>query len=261
MARTSGTGALEGKVAVVSGATSGSGRAIARRYVAEGAQVVLLARGKERLDAEVEAHGPATVGIATDVTDSESVRQAFEEIGNRFGRIDILENVAAVYRPCRIEDLSDFDIERQVLTNYVGPVYTCRNALPLLRAAGSADIVNTSSESTLDPWPMLSMYVSSKAALETFTKTLGDELHDEDIRVTLVIQGSAGEGEGSTGWAWEQDKSAVAFQVWTERGYLAKTAGRPGSSGMTTDDIADVHVYIVTRPRGLKLDVIHVRNH
>src|SRR5207248_25756 len=79
----------------------------------------------------------------------------------------------------------------RVSTNFLGPVYTCRAAIPLLRAAGGGDIVNTSSESTLDPFPMLSMYVATKAALEMFDRILAEELRDDDIRVTTVVQGTA----------------------------------------------------------------------
>ena len=254
-------GALAGKVAVVSGSTSGSGRAIARRFVAEGATVVLLARGKERLLAEAEVHGDGAIPIVTDVGDSDSVRNAFSEIDERFGKLDILVNNAAVYRPCLAEDLSDFDIERQVRTNYLGPVHTCRAAIPLLRAAGGGDIVNTSSESTLDPFPMLSMYVSSKAALEAFSRTLMTELQQDDIRVTVVVQGVATDGDGSTDWSWGPEQAAAAYQLWTERGYLARVLGREGSAGQSVDDIADVHLYVITRPRGQKLDTIHVRSY
>jgi NAD(P)-dependent dehydrogenase (short-subunit alcohol dehydrogenase family) len=181
------SGALVGKVAVVSGATSGSGRAIARRFVAEGAEVVLLARGKERLMADAAALGSRALPIATDVGDPESVAAAFAEIADRYGRIDILVNNAAVYRPCAVEHLSDGDIEQQVRTNYLGPIYTCRAAIRLLKAAGGGDILNTSSESTLDPFPMLSVYVSSKAGLEAFSRTLATEVQDDDIRVTVVV--------------------------------------------------------------------------
>ena len=254
------SGALAGKVAVVSGSTSGSGRAIARRFAAEGAHVVLLARGKERLVADAEALGERAVPIVTDVGEADSVRQAFAEIDERFGKLDILVNNAAVYRPCLVEELSDFDIERQVRTNYLGPVYTCRAAIPLLRAAGGGDIVNTSSESTLDPFPMLSMYVSSKAALEAFSRTMMTEVNDDDIRITLVIQGTAQEGEGSTDWGWEPERAAKAYEIWSQRGYLSRVQGREGSAGQSTDDIADVHLFVVTRPRGQKLDTIHVRS-
>jgi NAD(P)-dependent dehydrogenase (short-subunit alcohol dehydrogenase family) len=252
--------ALHGKVAAITGATSGSGRAIARRFAAEGAQVVLLARGKERLVAETEQLGANAIGIATDVGDVDSVRQAFAEIEQRFGRLDILVNNAAVHRPCFVEELSDFDIERQVRTNYLGPVYTCRAAIPLLRAAGGGDIVNTSSESTLDPFPMLSIYVSSKAALEAFSRTMMTEVNDDDIRITLVIQGIAHEGEGSTDWAREPERAAKAFELWKERGYIARVDRPEGLLVQSTDEVAEVHLFAVTRPRRQKLDTIHVRS-
>ena len=252
---------LRGKVAVVTGSTSGSGQAVARRFVAEGAQVVMLARGEDRLRAEAEALGPNAIPVVADVGDAESVARAFEEVDERFGRLDILVNNAAVYRPCLVEELSDFDIERQVRTNFLGPVYTCRAAIPLLRAAGGGDILNTSSESTLDPFPMLSMYVATKSALEAFSRTLMTEVQDDDIRVTVIVQGVAAGGDGSTDWSWEPERAEAAYQVWTERGYLSRVTGRAGSPGQSTDDVADVHVYVVTRPRGQKLDTIHVRGY
>ena len=156
-------GALDGKIAVITGASSGSGLGIARRFVEEGATVLLLARGGERLEQTAKDLGSAAVPFVTDVGDPGSVGRTFAEVGERFGRIDILVNNAAVYRPCRVELLSDLDIQQQIATNLAGPVYTCRAAIPLLRAAGGGDIVNTSSESTLHPFPMLSMYVATKA--------------------------------------------------------------------------------------------------
>jgi NAD(P)-dependent dehydrogenase (short-subunit alcohol dehydrogenase family) len=246
---------------VVTGATSGSGRAVARRFVAEGAEVVLLARGEERLVQEADALGARATPIATDVGDAGSVQAAFGMIEQRFGKVDVLVNNAAVYRPSLVEGLSDFDIACQVNTNFLGPVYTCRAAIPLMRAAGGGDMVNTSSESTLDPFPMLSMYVASKAALEAFSRTLMTEVQGDDIRVTIVVQGTAGDGEGSTDWSWDPENAEAAFALWTERGYLAKVQGRPGSAGQSVTDVADVHLYIVTRPRGQKLDTVHVRSY
>jgi NAD(P)-dependent dehydrogenase (short-subunit alcohol dehydrogenase family) len=221
----------------------------------------MLARGEQRLLAEARALGEHAVPLPTDVGDIESVHEAFAEIRARFGKLHVLVNNAAVYRPCLVEQLSDEDIAAQIHTNFLGPVLTCRAAIPLLRAAGGGDIVNTSSESTLDPFPMLSMYVSTKAALEAFSRTLMTELQDDDIRVTVLIQGVAGDGDGSTDWSWDPVHSEQAYAIWTERGYLAKVQGRVGSPGQSVDDIADVHVYVVTRPRGQKLDTIHVRSY
>ncbi|HXY91162.1 MAG TPA: SDR family oxidoreductase [Acidimicrobiia bacterium] len=252
-------GALDGKVAAVTGATSGSGRGIAKRFVEEGASVVLLARGPERLAQVVEELGERTVPVGADVGDPDSVRAAFAEIEQRFGRLDILVNNAAVYRPCAVEHLSDDDIMRQVSTNFLGPVYTCRSAIPLMRAAGGGDIVNTSSESTLDPFPMLSMYVATKSALEMFDRILAEELRDEGIRVTTVVQGTAfGPGGGSTGWAWDPEHAAAATDLWTRKGLLDRVAGHAG--GQDVEDIGDVHIFIVTRPRTQKLDTVYCRS-
>ncbi|HEY6427065.1 MAG TPA: SDR family oxidoreductase [Acidimicrobiales bacterium] len=252
-------GALDGRVTVISGSSSGSGLGIARRFADEGAHVVMLARNKERLDAVAGGLGEQAVPIATDVCDPDSVRAAFGEVAERFGQVDVLVNNAAVYRPCAVEDLDDAEITQQVATNFLGPVYTSRAAIPLLRAAGGGDIVNTSSESTLHPFPMLSMYVSTKAALEAFGQVLAQEVRDDDIRVTTVVQGTAvGAGGGATGWAWDPDHTAAAMALWNERGLLSQVLGRYG--GQSVEDIGEVHLFIVTRPRTQKLDTVHVRS-
>ena len=246
---------LEGKVAAITGATSGSGRAIAARFAAEGAHVVLLARGAERLEALASELGPNAAGLATDVGDADSVRATFGTIDDRFGKLDILVNNAAVYRPCPVEQLSDEDIVGHVSTNFVGPVHTCRSAIPLLRAAGGGDIVNTSTELTQIPYPLMTMYVSTKAALEMFSNMLMAEVPDDDIRVTTLVQGTAhGEGGGSTGWEWDPAISDRAFELWSEQGFLARTNG---TTGQTVEAIAEVHLFVVTRPRGQRLHRVH----
>ena len=119
-------GSMEGKVAVVSGASSGSGVGITRRFVQEGATVVMLARARERLEEVAAEFGPSAVPIATDVGDPDSVRAAFDEVGRCFGQLNVLVNHAAVYRPCAVELLDDDDITRQMATNFFGPVYASR---------------------------------------------------------------------------------------------------------------------------------------
>ena len=253
------TGALEGKIAVVTGGSSGSGLGVARRFVEEGAIVALLARGGERLEQTAKDLGDRALPFVTDVADPASVGRTFADIGDRFGRVDILVNNAAVYRPCRVELLSDKDIEQQMRTNFAGPVYTCRAAIPLLRAAGGGDIVNTSSESTLHPFPMLSMYVATKAALEAFALVLAQEVRQDDIRVTTVIQGGAkGTGGGSTDWEWDAEHGAAALDLWAKNGLLAEAYGRNG--GQEASAVGDVHVFIVTRPRNQKMDTVYCRS-
>jgi NAD(P)-dependent dehydrogenase (short-subunit alcohol dehydrogenase family) len=252
-------GALDGKVAVITGATAGTGLGIATRFAAEGAHVCLLARDPERLEKLAADVGGDALAIPTDVGDPASVAAAFGVIGDRFGKVDVLINNAAVYKPCRVEKLSDAEIRQTFDTNLLGPIYTARAAIPLLRAAGGGDIINTSSESTLHPFPMLSVYVASKAGLEIFGQVLADELLDDGIRVTTLVQGTAvGAGGGSVGWEWDPDHLTEAITLWTERGLMQGSQGRLG--GQEVDAVADVHVYIVTRPRNQKLDKIHVRS-
>jgi NAD(P)-dependent dehydrogenase (short-subunit alcohol dehydrogenase family) len=252
-------GALDGKVAVISGASSGSGLGIARRFVQEGAQVAMLARNLERLVGVCGALGDRAVPLATDIRHPDSVRETFAQLDQRFGKVDVLVNNAAVYRPCAVEHLTDEEIAQQLETNLLGPIHLSRAAIPLLRAAGGGDIVNTSSESTLHPFPMLSMYVCTKAALEAFGEVLAQEVQDDDIRVTTVVQGTAaGAGGGTTGWAWDPDHAAAAMALWSERGLLAQALGRHG--GQSVDDIGEVHLFIVTRPRTQKLGTVHVRS-
>jgi NAD(P)-dependent dehydrogenase (short-subunit alcohol dehydrogenase family) len=252
-------GQLDGKIAVVTGASSGSGLGISKRFVEEGASVVMLARSQARLEESAGGLGSSAIPIATDVGDPDSVRAAFSEVERRFGKLDILINNAAVYRPCAVEHLSDGDILGQVSTNLMGPVYTSRSAIPLLRAAGCGDIINTSSESTLNPFPMLSMYVSTKAGLEMFGKVLAQELRDADVRVTTLVQGTAaGAGGGSADWKWDADNATAAATMWTERGLLADVVGRYGGQGV--EAVAEVHLFIVTRPRSQRLDTVHCRS-
>jgi meso-butanediol dehydrogenase / (S,S)-butanediol dehydrogenase / diacetyl reductase len=252
-------GVLDGKVAVVTGASSGSGRGIAKRFVEEGASVVMLARGHERLESLASELGERAVPVATDLTDPDSVRAAFAVVEERFGQLDVLINNAAIYRPCALEFLTDDDIARQVGTNFVGPVYTCRAAIPLMRAAGAGDIVNVSSESTLDPFPMLSMYVATKAALEMFDRILAEELRDDNIRVTTLVQGTAaGTGGGVLDFQWQPEHAVAASNLWMERGYIQRVAGHMG--GQDVEDVGDVHIFIVTRPRTQKLDTVYCRS-
>lgn len=252
-------GQLDGKVAVVTGATAGTGLGIATRFADEGAAVCLLAREPERLARVTTELGDPAIGIATDVGDPASVNAAFARIGEAHGKVDILVNNAAVYRPCPVEQLSDVDILQPTATNLLGPMYTARAAIPLLRAAGGGDIVNTSSESTLRPFPLLSVYVATKAALEAFTQVLAAEVADDGIRVTTVVQGTAvGAGGGSTGWEWDPDRTMDAVKLWTELGLMQHAQGHLG--GQDVAAVADVHLYIVTRPRTQKLDRVHVRS-
>jgi NADP-dependent 3-hydroxy acid dehydrogenase YdfG len=248
------SGSMEGKVVVVSGASMGVGRATAQRFAQEGATVVLLARRKLLLDEIADTLGPNAVPIATDVTCSTEVCAAFEQVAALFGRVDVLVNSAGASRIRLIEEASDEDIAVTVNTNLVAPMYTTRAAIPLLRAAGGGDIMNISSEITLDYLPMMTLYAATKRGLNGFTEAMNHELRRDSIRVTLVILGAVGDtgihenfGPGDLERAWP---------VWEADGYLTRMSG---TQLLTSARVAEVLYDVLTRPRDLMMDVIHVR--
>jgi NADP-dependent 3-hydroxy acid dehydrogenase YdfG len=245
---------MKGKVVVVSGASMGVGRATAQRFAQEGATVVLLARRKLLLDEIADTLGPNAVPIATDVTCATEVCAAFEQVAAQFGRVDVLINSAGASRIRLIEEASDEDIAVTVNTNLVAPIYTTRAAIPLLRAAGGGDIMNISSEITLDHMPMMTLYAATKRGLNGFTEAMNHELRPDSIRVTLVILGAVGDtgihenfGPGDLERAWP---------VWEEDGYLTRMSG---TQLLTSARVAEVLYDVLTRPRDLMMDVIHVR--
>jgi NAD(P)-dependent dehydrogenase (short-subunit alcohol dehydrogenase family) len=245
---------MVGKVAVVSGGSTGVGRAAARRFAAEGATVVLLARSKDRLDEVVEEIGSQAIPIVTDVTSSASVRAAFSQIATQFDRIDVLVNSAGMIKIRLIEEASDEDIAASIGTNLLGPIYTTRSAIPLLKAAGGGDIINISSEITLDHVPLMTLYAASKRGLNGFTEAMSKELRDDCIRVTLVILGAVGDTAIADNFT--QADLEKALPIWDAKGYLA---GMQGNKLLTSATVAEVLHHIVSRPAELTLDVIHIR--
>ncbi len=245
---------MDGKVVVISGSSTGVGRATAVRLAHDGATVVLLARRKLLLDEVADEIGPHAVPIVTDVTDSAQVRAAFDQVAAQFGRVDVLVNSAGVTRIRLIEEASDEDITVSVNTNLLAPIYTTRAAIPLLKAAGGGDIVNLSSEITLDHMPLMTLYSTTKRGLNGFTEAMCRELRRDQIRVTLVILGAVGDtgfhenfGPGDLERAWP---------IWEADGYLTRMSG---TQLLTSAVVADVLQNILTGPSELMQDVIHVR--
>lgn len=182
----------KGRRIAITGASSGLGRAIARRFAQDGETVILLGRRQGLLESVAGECGPASHPIVCDVGNVESVRAAFAEIAERHGGLDVLINNAAIYQPTLVKDATDAQIEAAVLTNLAGPIYASRAAIPLLQRGGQ--ILNISSETVSLPHAMFSLYQSSKAGLERFTEALRAELEPDGVRVNMVRAGQmAGE--------------------------------------------------------------------
>ena len=246
---------MQGKVVVITGASSGIGLAASRAFAKLGARVVMLARSEERLGAAALAIGDAALPIATDVSDPDSVRRAFGRITAECRRLDVLVNNAGVAVLTSIEEATDEDLARTFATNLLGPVHMTRSAIPLLRAGGGGDIINISSESTMMPFPFLALYAASKGGLETFGRAAQSELKPIGVRVSTVVCGAT---ETEFGRDWNPKVTMRFLQAAQESGHLAfASAGRP----MDPNDVADALVYVVTRPPHQTIDVMHVRSH
>lgn len=189
-----GSGKLEGKVALVTGADSGIGRSVAVHFAREGADVAVLYLDEEE-DAEttrrlVEAEGRRCLTIAGDVGDRAFCRDAVDQTVQAFGRLDVLVNNAAVqYVQERLEDISEDQLERTFRTNIFAHFFTTKAALEHLSEGGA--IINTTSITAFRGSPGLLDYASTKGAILAFTRSLAqnEEVLQKKIRVNAVAPG------------------------------------------------------------------------
>ncbi len=179
--------------AVVTGGSKGMGRAIAERLAAEGADVAVVARGRRALDDTVAAlHDVGrrgSVGLSVDVTDPSQVDAAFDELRQRWGSLHILVNTLGPGAG-RFEQLEDRDWDATFDIGLMSVVRCVRAALPLLRQAGWARIVNVSAHSIQRQSPLLVAYTAAKAAVASVSKNLSKSLAPDGILVNTVSPGS-----------------------------------------------------------------------
>jgi NAD(P)-dependent dehydrogenase (short-subunit alcohol dehydrogenase family) len=175
------------KTIVITGAGSGFGRHIARELSYDGNLIILLGRTFSKVEKVAAELGSNAWAIECDVGSPDSTRAAFAKIAARSPNIDVLVNNAAIYSPFLVKDATDEQILSAAMTNYIGPIFCCRAAIPMM--AKGSHILNVSSESVEIPFPMFSLYQSSKAGLERFSEALMKELAADGIRVTVVRAG------------------------------------------------------------------------
>lgn len=184
---------LSGRIALITGADSGIGRAVALAYAREGADVAFVYLS-EHDDANettrvVEASGRAALAIAADISTDDACRSAVEQVVRRFGRIDILVNNAASQGDSvqRFEQLTAERVERTFQTNIIAMFNLVRHALPHMSAGGV--VINTSSIQAYQPSANILDYAATKGAIVTFTKGLAESLIERGIRVNSVAPG------------------------------------------------------------------------
>lgn len=185
-------------MAIVTGAGSGIGRATCVRLAAEGFRIALVGRDESKLREAIKfvsgggeglQRAEALLPIATTVADERGVELVVDRVMQQWGRIDALVNNAAIVRVGPIEQSDRAVWEEVFATNVYGPARLIARCWPILQKQGGGRIVNISSMSTIDPFPGLSAYAASKAALESVTRSIMNE-SDGTIRAFSIVFGA-----------------------------------------------------------------------
>jgi 3-oxoacyl-[acyl-carrier protein] reductase len=218
---------LDGKVALVTGASSGIGASVARKLHDAGASVGLLSRRGDDLGLE------RGLGIECDVRDRQAVVDATEAVVERFGRLDIVLANAGVGSYGPFLELDPEQVDAMIDVNLKGTLYTAAATLPHLIESGEGDFLSLASVAGLRAFPGESVYNASKFGQLGFTRSLDHELRERGVRATCICPGGVN----------------TNFAIGTGR-----TEGDPALEGMLTpDEVADVVLFAVTRPRRMRI--------
>lgn len=183
---------LEGKVAIITGGSGGIGAATARLFVEEGARVAIVDLDAEQVNQaarEIDPSGDRIAGIAADLSREEDAARAVETATERFGRLDILVNCAAirVYGPVTEATAESWD--SIIGVNLLGAAYCCKHAIPAIARSGGGSVVNVSSSNASVGRPGMAQYDATKGALLSLTRALACDHAADGIRVNTVSPG------------------------------------------------------------------------
>ena len=242
-------GALDGKVAVVTGASSGIGEATAELFAAEGAKLALVARRHDRLvelGNRIEASGGEALAIEADVSDHGSVEALVGQVKGQFGGLHILVNNAGVMLLGAVDGANVEEWRRMVDVNLLGLLYCTREAMPVIRESGGGDIVNVSSVAGRTAHLGSAVYNLTKWGVTGFSEALRQEAMHSNIRVTCVEPGYV-----ETELQGHNENPAVVEA-------LEKLRDRIGDP-LSAEDVARTILFAVSQPSHVGLNEVLVR--
>ena len=236
------------KTILITGATSGFGKAIAYKFAQHGYQLILNGRREERLRAietELkEQYGAKVVTLAFDVSDKEAAKNAIQSLPHDFKKIDVLVNNAGLAAGLStIQEGNTDDWDLMIDTNVKGLLYVSRLIMPLMIANGSGHIINISSIAGKEVYPKGNVYCATKFAVDAITKSMRIDMLEHGIKVTSIDPGAA-----------ETEFSLVRFHGDAERAQQTYKGYEP----LKGEDIADIAFFAATRSAYVVLNDIVV---
>jgi len=225
------TTSLAGKVAIITGASSGIGEASARLLAEQGCKLTLAARSVEKMESLADALAAESLVVRADMTEPADIANMIERTLERFGRIDIMLANAGVYIPGQFAD-GDIDAYSMMLKLNVDAVFRCAHAvIPIMKAGGSGDILVTSSISGHIDIVGEPVYSASKHAVQTFVHTLRRQVAGDGIRVMSLAPGPVA---NPMQWLVEEEEQRRAVEV--------------AGSHLASEDCAEAILFMLTRP-------------
>lgn len=228
-------GKLEGKVALITGGSSGIGLATARLFHTEGAKVVITARDSEKLEKVAREIGDGVLGIPSDTRKLADLDNLMAHIRESFGKVDIVFINAGATGSRSLADMDEAFFDDLMDTNFKGPFFTLQKALPLLN--DGASIILSGSVSSVVGLPNSAVYSASKAALQSLARTLTAELIGRGIRINTIVIGANDTGilarSGLSPEAVEESVKAFSSRI------PLKRMGRP-------EEVAEVALFLAS---------------
>jgi NADP-dependent 3-hydroxy acid dehydrogenase YdfG len=239
---------LSGKVAVVTGASSGIGKATALALAAEGAKVAIAARRSDRLELvakQIEQLGSQALPIVADITDEAQANHIIQTAHAEFGRIDILINNAGIALLGKIAHADTSDWRRMIELNVLGLMWTTHAVLPIFTAQKSGHVVNISSVAGRTIRVGIGVYNVTKWGVNAFSEALRQEVCKENIRVTVIEPGLV--------------DTEINDHITDAEAKQAIEARRKSLTPLQSEDIAGAVIYAVTQPKHVNVNEILIR--